>query len=204
MEVNRSHKQKKKAGRITCYTQTGTLTCSHSLPVSWCLPTCEMQERRVNVREWWVKKRKEEISEGFRFWGVSSAYVTCTTHPGRGRREGRPPAREPPRPGPSAGEAIVSLRPPEPPRYGASWRREKRNGERRKGVQRECYLQKRTGKMKWRQERRLWEGVTEEKVLRKKQEIQTGAGMQTDKGMTNEWPKKFKSAAINLKKKKKK
>lgn len=28
--------------------------------------------------------------------------------------------------------------------------------------------------------------------------------MQTDKGMTNEWPKKFKSAAINLKKKEKK
>lgn len=45
--------------------------------------------------------------------------------------------------------------------------------------------------------------MTEEKVLRKKQEIQTGAGMQTDKGVTNEWPKKFKSATINLKKKKK-
>ncbi len=37
--------------------------------------------------------------------GVSS--VTGTTHPRPGRRAGRPPGHERPRPGPSAGEATV-------------------------------------------------------------------------------------------------
>lgn len=49
-----------------------------------------------------TKRRELKKSEG-KIW----RWVTGTTHPRPSRRAGRPPEREPPTPGPSAGGATV-------------------------------------------------------------------------------------------------
>lgn len=79
--------------------------------------------------------------------GVSPATVTGATHPGPGRRAGRPPGCGPPRPGPSAGGAAGGPPPPGRPRHGTrrrKWKKKKRMWKTRQSD----YFRLRPGKVK--------------------------------------------------------
>lgn len=56
-----------------------------------------------NGTEKWEETRTGFPTREVGVGGVSRVSVTGTTHPRPGRRAGRPPGHEPPRPGPSAG-----------------------------------------------------------------------------------------------------
>lgn len=89
-----------------------------------------------------ISKRSSRV-EG----GVSPATVTGATHPGPGRRAGRPPGCEPPRPGPSAGGAAGGPPPPGRPQHGWQRRKWKRRKRMRKTRQSD-YFRLRPGKLK--------------------------------------------------------